>query len=144
VSLHFLRGNSCAAQVVPTILNSCGLAGGKTAIGFAKVIGGPFRAGLTSTRLANLAVPTLTLPKFFGDGLTLSRSGTGVGVAVGVVVWVAVRVGVDVAVAVDVRVAVELAVAVGVAVRVAVAVGVAVAVDVAVAVRVAVTVEVAV
>ena len=144
--MHFLRGNSCAAQVVPTILNSCGLAGGKTAIGFAKVIGGPFRAGLTSTRLANFAVPTLTLPKFFGDGLTFSRTGTGVGVAVGVAVWVgvAVRVGVDVAVAVDVRVAVELAVAVGVAVRVAVAVGVAVAVDVAVAVRVAVTVEVAV
>ena len=148
VSLHFLFGCSCEGQVVPTDLNSCGFAGGKTAIGFAKVMGGPFLAGLISVRVARFTVPTLTLPKFFGDGLTFSRTGTGVGVAVGVAVWVgvAVRVGVDVAVAVDVPVAVEVAVAVGVAVLVAVAVGVAVSVavtvDVAVAVRVAVAVAV--
>jgi len=73
--LHFLRGINCAAQVVATDLNS-GPFAGTVAIGFAKVIGGPLRAGFNSVRVANLTEPTLTLPKFFGDGLTFSRSGT--------------------------------------------------------------------
>ena len=76
VSLHFFLGNNCAPQVVPTDLNSPAPAGAKVVIGFAKVIGGPFRAGFISVRVANLTVPTLTLPKLFGDGLTFKRSGT--------------------------------------------------------------------
>ena len=138
-----MRGISCVVQVVDIDENSR-LFAGTFAIGFAKVIGGPFLAGLISVRVARFRVPTLTFPKFFGDGLTFSRTGTGVGVAVGVAVWVgvAVRVGV----AVDVPVAVEVAVAVGVTVLVAVAVGVAVRVEVGVAdtVDVAVAVRVAV
>jgi hypothetical protein len=146
VSLHFFLGRSCGGQVVPTDLNSCGLPGGNAAIGFAKVIGGPFRAGFISVRVADLTEPTFTLPKFIGDGLTFRCSGTGVGVAVGVGVSVAVAVAVtvDVAVPVTVAVAVAVGVAVAVTVSVAVAVGVAVAVAVRVAVAVAVTVDVAV
>jgi hypothetical protein len=41
-----------------------------------KVIGGPFLAGLLSVRVANFTEPTFTLPKFLGDGLTFSPSGT--------------------------------------------------------------------
>ena len=85
VSLHFLRGISCVVQVVDIDENSR-LFAGTFAIGFAKVIGGPFLAGLISVRVARFTVPTLTLPKFVGDGLTFSRTGTGVGVAVGVAV----------------------------------------------------------
>jgi hypothetical protein len=44
ISLHFFFGKSCAPQVVPIDLNSCGLVGGNTVIGLSKVIGGPFFA----------------------------------------------------------------------------------------------------
>ncbi len=144
VSLHFFLGSSCGGQVVPTDLNSCGLEGGNAAIGLPKVIGGPFRAGFISVRVASFVLPTFTLPKFIGEGLTFSSSGTGVGVAVGVGVSVAVAVAVAVAVTVDVAVPVTVAVAVGVAVAVRVAVAVAVPVAVAVAVTVDVVVAVAV
>jgi hypothetical protein len=76
VSLHFFLGSSCGGQVVPTDLNSCGLAGGNDAIGLPKVIGGPFRAVFISVRVARLTVPTFTLPKLCGDGLTFRCSGT--------------------------------------------------------------------
>ena len=76
VSLHFFRGSSCDGQVVPTDLNSCGVAGGNAAIGLPKVIGGPFRAGFISVRVANFTLPTFTLPKLCGDGLTFRCSGT--------------------------------------------------------------------
>jgi hypothetical protein len=121
VSLHFLRGSSCAVQVVLTGENS-ELAGAIVVIGRPKVIGGPFLAELRSVSVADLTPPTLTLPKPFGEGVTLRRSGTGVdvGVAVGVSLGVAITVPVAVAVGDAVRVAV--AVVVGVAVGVAVAV----------------------
>ena len=51
-----------------TDLNSCELAGENDAIGFAKVIGGTFRAGLSSVNDANLAAPTFTMLKFCGVG----------------------------------------------------------------------------
>jgi len=44
--------------------------------GLAKVIGGPFVAALMSVSVARFVLPTFALPKFFGDGLTFSRSGT--------------------------------------------------------------------
>jgi hypothetical protein len=144
VSLHFFLGSSCGGQVVPTDLNSCGLEGGNAAIGFAKVIGGPFRAGFISVKVADFTVPTFTLPKLCCDGLIFRCSGTGVGVAVDVGVWVVVAVAVAVTVAVGVAVPVTVAVAVGVAVAVAVAVRVALAVVVTVDVAVAVAVGVAV
>jgi len=49
---------------------------GIIAIGLAKVIGGPFVAALMSVSVARFVLPTFALPKFFGDGLTFSRSGT--------------------------------------------------------------------
>ena len=75
MSLHFLCGINCAAQVVEVDENS-GLLTAIIVIGLPKVIGGPFLAGLLSVRVANFTEPTFTLPKFFGVGLTFSPSGT--------------------------------------------------------------------
>lgn len=76
VILHFFFGISCAGQVVATVLNSSGLTGESDAIGWPKVIGGPFFAALVRVSDALLVLPNFTSPKFFDDGLTFSCSGT--------------------------------------------------------------------
>ena len=101
VSLHFFFAISCAGQFVAPggNPNTCGLVCGTVAIvGFPKVIGGPFLAGLLSVSVTLLTFPTFTLPKFSADGVTSSDSRTpvGVGVGVGVAVEVGVAVGVGV------------------------------------------------
>lgn len=76
VILHFFFGISCAGQVVATVLNSSGLTGESDAIGWPKVIGGPFFAALVRVSDALLVLPNFTSPKFFDDGLTFNCSGT--------------------------------------------------------------------
>ena len=103
VSVHFFCGSSCGGQFVAFVLgnpNTCGLATGTDASGFANVIGDPVLAEdeLVSVNVSSLATSRLTLPKFFDDALRLSFAGTRVGVAVGVGVSVTVAVGVAVAV----------------------------------------------
>ena len=145
VSLQVFFGNSCVGQLLDFEgnPNSCGwVTGTENEIGLAKVIGGPFLAGLLSINDSSLDPPTFTLPKFSDGGVIFSNSGTAVGVDVGVVVAVEVAVTVAVAVSVGVGVALDVAVAVAAAVLVAVAVAVTVAVAVAVLVAVAVGVTV--
>lgn len=147
VSLQVFFGNSCVGQLLDFEgnPNSCGwVTGTENEIGLAKVIGGPFLAGLLSINDSSLDPPTFTLPKFSDGGVIFSNSGTAVGVDVGVVVAVEVAVTVAVAVSVGVGVALDVAVAVAAAVLVAVAVAFTVAVAVGVADPVAVAVAVAV
>ena len=102
LSKHFSFGSSCAGQFVVLAggnRNTCGLAAGTVIIGFPKVIGNPFLAGLLSVSVTLLTFPTFTLPKFATDGFTSSDSGAAVGVDVGVGVAVTVRVAVEVGVA---------------------------------------------
>jgi len=147
VSLHVFFGNSCVGQLLDFAgnPNSCGLvAGTENAIGLAKVMGGPFLAGLLRVNDCSLNPPTFTLPKFSDGGVIFSNSGTAVGVDVGVVVAVLVAVAVAVAVGVGAAVLVAVAVPLGVADPVDVALAVGVALVVAVAVGVADPVAVAV
>src|SRR5208283_5652882 len=73
VSVHFFWGSSCGGQFVAFVLgnpNTCGLATGTDASGFANVIGDPVLAEdeLVSVNVSSLATSRLTLPKFFDEG----------------------------------------------------------------------------
>ena len=129
LSRHCSFGSSCVGQFVTLAggnPNTRGLVAAIIIIGFLKVIGNPFLAGLLSVSVTLLTFPTFTLPKFAADGVTFSDRGTGVGVNVAVGVAVAVRVAVGVGDADDLGVAVGVGVAVGDADDLGVAVGVGV------------------